>query len=197
MSTRQKRACPLCEKVIWDLGMHLKVKHKMLDRKERAPLLKQSLKATKSTSVKSKQTVPKMKQERKKFQDADLRDHFLYLEDSIVDIQLRAMNLTRTVDIQSVRDEVRALLLPIYSMVRPSVCKIMSRPSKTQQQQESTNEAEQKYPSDVKWSAGGYDFLKDGELIRCQKCHFVWDGFAQHQCPYDDEEIEKMVTGQE
>ena len=193
MSTRQKRACPLCKKVIWNLGMHLKEKHKMLDRKERAPLLKQSLKATKS--VKNKQTVPKMKRERKKFQDADLRDQFLYLEDSIVDIQLRAMNLTRTVDIQSVRDEVRALLLPIYSMVRPSVCKIMSRPSKKQQQQESTNEAEQKNPSDVKWSAGGYDFLKDGELIRCQKCHFVWDGFAQHQCPYDDEE--KMVTGQE
>ena len=126
MSTRQKRACPLCEKVIWNLGMHLKEKHKMLDRKERAPLLKQSLKATKS--VKNKQTVPKMKQERKKFQDADLRDQFLYLEDSIVDIQLRAMNLTRTVDIQSVRDEVRALLLPIYSMVLPSVCKIMSSP---------------------------------------------------------------------
>ena len=197
MSTRQKRACPLCEKVIWDLGMHLQIKHKMLDRKERAPLLKQSLKATKSTSVKSKQAIPKMKQESKMFQDADLRDHFLYLEDSIVDIQLRAMNLTRTVDIQSVRDEVRALLLPIYSMVRPSVCKIMSRSSKTQQQQESTNEEEQKNPTDVKWSAGGYDFLKDGELIRCQKCHFVWDGFAQHQCPYDDEEKEKMVTGQE
>ena len=187
MSTRQKRSCPLCEKVIWDLGMHLKVKHKMLDRKERAPLLKQSLKATKSTSVKSKQTVPKMKQERKKFQDADLRDHFLYLEDSIVDIQLRAMNLTRSADLQSVRDEVRALLLPIYSMVRTSTRKIMT------QQQESTKEAERK--KDVKWSAGGYDFLKDGELIRCQKCHFVWDGFAQHRCPYDDEE--KMMTEQE
>ena len=195
MSTRQKRSCPLCEKVIWDLGSHLKVKHKMLDREERAPLLKQSLKATKSTSVKSKPAIPKMKQESKMFQDADLRDHFLYLEDSIVDIQLRAMNLTRTVDIQSVRDEVRALLLPIYSMVRPSVCKIMSRSSKTQQQQESTNEEEQKNPTDVKWSAGGYDFLKDGELIRCQKCHFAWDGSAQHRCPYDDEE--KMMTEQE
>ena len=192
MSTRQKPSCPLCEKVIWDLGSHLKVKHKMLDREERAPLLKQSLKALKS--VKSKQTVKKMAEERKKSQDEELCDQFLYLEDSIVDIQLRAMNLTRTVDIQSVRDEVRALLLPIYSMVRLSVCKIMSRPSKIQQQQESTNEAEQKYPSDVKWSAGGYDFLKDGELIRCQKCHFVWDGCAQHRCPYDDEE--KMMTEQ-
>ena len=193
MSTRQKRSCPLCEKVILDLGSHLKVKHKMLDREERAPLLKQSLKALKS--VKSKQTVKKMTDERKKSQDEELCDQFLYLEDSIVDIQLRAMNLTRSANIQSVRDEVRALLLPIYSMVRPSVCKIMSRSSKTQQQQESTNEEEQKNPTDVKWSAGGYDFLKDGELIRCQKCHFAWDGSAQHRCPYDDEE--KMMTEQE
>jgi len=185
MSTRQKRSCPLCEKAIWDLGMHLKVKHKMLDRKERAPLLKQSLKALKS--VKSKQTVQKMTGERKKSQDEELRDQFLYLEDSIVDIQLRAMNLTRSADIQSVRDEVRALLLPIYSMVRTSTCKIMT------QQQESIKEAERK--KDVKWSAGGYDFLIEGELVRCQKCHFVWDGSAQHRCPYDDEE--KMMTGQE
>ena len=185
MSTRQKRSCPLCEKVIWDLGMHLKVKHKMLDRKERAPLLKQSLKALKS--VKSKQTVQKMTGERKKSQDEELRDQFLYLEDSIVDIQLRAMNLTRSADIQSVRDEVRALLLPIYSMVRTSTRKIMT------QQQESIKEAERK--KDVKWSAGGYDFLIEGELVRCQKCHFVWDGSAQHRCPYDDEE--KMMTGQE
>ena len=194
MSTRQKRSCPLCEKVIWDLGMHLKMKHKMLDRKERAPLLKQSLKALKLTSVKSEQVVPKMKEERKKSEDEDLRDHFLYLEDSIVDIQLRAMNLTRSADIQSVRDEVRALLLPIYSMVRTSVCKIVSRPSKTQQQ-ESIEEAERKNSSDVQWSAGGYDFLKEGELIRCQECHFVWDGCAQHRCPYDDEE--KTMMGQE
>ena len=185
MSTRQKRSCPLCEKVIWDLGSHLKVKHKMLDREERAPLLKQSLKALKS--VKSKQTVKKMTDERKKSQDEELRDQFLYLEDSIVDIQLRAMNLTRSANIQSVRDEVRALLLPIYSMVRTSTSKIMT------QQQESTKEAERK--KDVKWSAGGYDFLKDGELIRCQKCHFAWDGSAQHRCPYDDEE--KMMTEQE
>ena len=185
MSTRQKRSCPLCEKVILDLGSHLKVKHKMLDREERAPLLKQSLKALKS--VKSKQTVKKMTDERKKSQDEELRDQFLYLEDSIVDIQLRAMNLTRSANIQSVRDEVRALLLPIYSMVRTSTSKIMT------QQQESTKEAERK--KDVKWSAGGYDFLKDGELIRCQKCHFAWDGSAQHRCPYDDEE--KMMTEQE
>ena len=185
MSTRQKRSCPLCEKAIWDLGMHLKVKHKMLDRKERAPLLKQSLKALKS--VKSKQTVQKMTGERKKSQDEELRDQFLYLEDSIVDIQLRAMNLTRSADIQSVREEVRALLLPIYSMVRTSTRKIMT------QQQESIKEAERK--KDVKWSAGGYDFLIEGELVRCQKCHFVWDGSAQHRCPYDDEE--KMMTGQE
>ena len=188
MSTRQKRSCPLCEKVIWDLGLHLKMKHKMLDRKERAPLLKQSLKALKLTSVKSKQVVPKMKEERKKSEDEDLRDHFLYLEDSIVDIQLRAMNLTRSADIQSVRDEVRALLLPIYTMVRPSVCKIVT------QQQESIKEAERKDSSDVKWSADGYDFLKSKEF-RCQKCHFVWDGFTQHRCPYDDEE--KMMMGQE
>ena len=185
MSTRQKRSCPLCEKAIWDLGMHLKMKHKMLDRKERAPLLKQSLKALKS--VKSKQTVQKMTGERKKSQDEELRDQFLYLEDSIVDIQLRAMNLTRSADIQSVRDEVRALLLPIYSMVRTSTRKIMT------QQQESIKEAERK--KDVKWSAGGYDFLIEGELVRCQKCHFVWDGSAQYRCPYDDEE--KMMTGQE
>ena len=185
MSTRQKRSCPLCEKAIWDLGMHLKVKHKMLDRKERAPLLKQSLKALKS--VKSKQTVQKMTGERKKSQDEELRDQFLYLEDSIVDIQLRAMNLTRSADIQSVRDEVRALLLPIYSMVRTSTRKIMT------EQRESIKEAERK--KDVKWSAGGYDFLIEGELVRCQKCHFVWDGSAQHRCPYDDEE--KMMTGQE
>ena len=182
MSTRQKRSCPLCEKVILDLGSHLKVKHKMLDREERAPLLKQSLKA-----LKSKQTVKKMTDERKKSQDEELCDQFLYLEDSIVDIQLRAMNLTRSADIQSVRDEVRALLLPIYSMVRTSTSKIMT------QQQESIKEAERK--KDVKWSAGGYDFLKDGELIRCQKCHFAWDGSAQHRCPYDDEE--KMMTEQE
>ena len=182
MSTRQKRSCPLCEKVILDLGSHLKVKHKMLDREERAPLLKQSLKA-----LKSKQTVKKMTDERKKSQDEELCDQFLYLEDSIVDIQLRAMNLTRSANIQSVRDEVRALLLPIYSMVRTSTSKIMT------QQQESIKEAERK--KDVKWSAGGYDFLKDGELIRCQKCHFAWDGSAQHRCPYDDEE--KMMTEQE
>jgi hypothetical protein len=159
----------------------------VFDREERAPLLKQSLKALKS--VKSKQTVKKMAEERKKSQDEELCDQFLYLEDSIVDIQLRAMNLTRSADLQSVRDEVRALLLPIYSMVRTSTRKIMT------QQQESTKEAERK--TDVKGSAGGYDFLKDGELIRCQKCHFVWDGFAQHQCLYDDEEKEKMMMPQE
>ena len=72
----------------------------------------------------------------------------------------------------------------------------MSSPSKTQQQ-ESINEAERKKSPDVEWSAGGYDFLKDAELIRCQKCHFVWDGFAQHLCLYDDQENEKMMTGQE
>ena len=71
--------------------MHFKVKHEMMDRKERAALLKHSLKAKMPVSVKCKQTVPKMKQESEKSRDEDLRDQFLYLEDNIVDIQLRVM----------------------------------------------------------------------------------------------------------
>ena len=30
----------------------------------------------------------------------------------------------------------------------------------------------------------GLDFLENG-LVRCQACHFEWDGNAQHECAYD------------
>ena len=42
--------------------------------------------------------------------------------------------------------------------------------------------------SDVRFSGGGLDHLKNG-LVRCQLCKFTWDGNAQHDCPYYDVEI--------
>ena len=188
------RTCPLCEKGgIKYIGAHLKTKHNLVNAKERAPYLKQSLRDSRDSSAKCKETVPEMREKETMFQkqECQLRDDFLYLEDNIVGLQLRAINTMQssTTNVQTVREEVREMLIPLYTMVRTSLETIMYEPSMQVKQCDSEvpePKRKRKKTTDVRFSGCGMDFLKNG-LVQCQKCLFTWDGNAQHDCPYEEE----------
>ena len=193
MPMKQIRTCPLCKKNYTSLGTHLKLKHKLLDRKQRAPYLKQSLRDSRDSSAKRKETVPEMCEKEIMFlkQECQLRDDFLYLEDNIVGLQLRAINTMQssTTNVQTVREEVREMLMPLYKMVRTSLETIIYEPSMQVKQCDSEvpePKRKRKKTTDVRFSGCGMDFLKNG-LVQCKKCLFTWDGNAQHDCPYEEE----------
>ena len=62
-----------CKKNYTRLGTHLKLKHKLLDRKQRAPYLKQSLRDSRDCSAKCKETVPEMREKEIMFQEEERR----------------------------------------------------------------------------------------------------------------------------
>ena len=86
------RTCPWCKrKDIKHLSAHLKNKHKLLDVKERAPLLKRSLERS---HVKRKDTVlAENESANDAFYDQErvLGASFKEIEDQIVDLRLQAL----------------------------------------------------------------------------------------------------------
>ena len=193
MATRQIRTCPLCKKNYKSLGVHLKLKHNLSDRKERAPYLKQALQDSRTSSVKNKQTIPKMvnKETTIQTQERELRDNFLYLEDTIVDLQLQARYSPQIIsaNVQSVQEEVRRLLIPLYTMVRTSMETIMYEPPLQVKQSDSVvpeSKRNCEKTTDPSFFGCGLDFLKNG-LVQCQKCLFTCDENAKHDCRYEEE----------
>ena len=212
------RTCPLCEKKdIKYLSAHLKNKHKLLDAKKRSPLLKQSLMPETATScderndVKRKDTVlDESALDAFHEQERVLGDSFKYLEDSILNLHLKAMKTEYSAMGEwRYRLEIRAKLLPLYGMLMHSLETLLEPTPQMKQVDEvaskqaddapkqaddAPKQAEDAVPttpkrkrrSDVRHSGGGMDYLKNG-LVRCQLCKLTWDGNAQHDCPYIDE----------
>ena len=107
----------------------------------------------------------------------------IIVEDRIVVVE------SSTTNVQTVREEVREMLMPLYKMVQTSLETIMYEQSMQVKQCDgkvSEPKRKRKKTTDVRFSGFGMDFLKNG-LVQCQKCLFTWDGNAQHNCPYEEE----------
>ena len=115
------RTCPLCKrKDVKYLSTHLKNKHKLLDAKERALLIKRSLK---KSDVKRKDTVQKESATDVFYeQERVLGASFKEIEDQIVDLRLQALQTEYSaISEQCFRLEIRAKLLPLYGMIMKSL----------------------------------------------------------------------------
>ena len=209
------RNCPLCkQKDIKYLSAHLKNKHKLVDAKERAPILKQSLNIAKckgENEVKRKDTV--LAEDESDLDEFNVQQriisvNFQDLEDRILKLRLKALQTGYTaISEECYRLEIRAKLLPLYEMVINSLKTLLVPITQMKQADAVTSTSTQDVPvtsptpnqveevpsipkrkkkSDVRHSGGGMDYLKNG-LVRCQLCKLTWDGNAQHECPYIDE----------
>ena len=117
------RTCPLCKrKDIKYLSAHLKNKHKLVDAKERAPLLKRSLERS---DVKRKDTVLAENESANDVfyeQERVLGASFKEIEDQIVELRLQALQTEYSaISEQCFRLEIRAKLLPLYGMIMKSL----------------------------------------------------------------------------
>ena len=117
------RTCPLCKrKDIKYLSAHLKNKHKLVDAKERAPLLKRSLERS---DVKRKDTVLAENDSANDVfyeQERVLGASFKQIEDQIVELRLQALQTEYSaISEQCFRLEIRAKLLPLYGMIMKSL----------------------------------------------------------------------------
>ena len=107
-----------------------------------------------------------------------------------------------TTNVQTIREEVREMLMPLYKMVRTSLETIIYEQSmQVKQCDGEVSEPKRKRKKTMKKDDGrwmcclsgcGIDFLKNG-LVQCQKCLFTWDGNAQHDCPYEEEAKEEWT----
>ena len=196
------RTCPLCKrKDIKYLSAHLKNKHKLVDAKERAPLLKRSLERS---DVKRKDTVLAENESANDVfyeQERVLGASFKEIEDQIVDLRLQALQTEYSaISEQCFRLEIRSKLLPLYGMIMKSletlllpVTAQMKREDASKHVKEASDQTDETSPiqkrkkkTETRRSLGGLDYLKNG-LVRCRLCKFSWDGNAQHDCPYNED----------
>jgi len=206
------RTCPLCAKEnLKHLSEHLKNKHKLLSKQERAPYLSRRLLKMnnegedekqhfkKNKAVKKADTVLKEAGEKNEaiavFQthERELGDNFQYIEDAVVQMHLKSAGAVQNDAMfeETIRIGVREKLVPVYQMVMKafasSLC-VDVPPTSTRQKQKptatSTEPVQEKKPNDVRFSGAGLEFLEN-DLVRCSVCQFTWDGNAQHPCPAD------------
>ena len=197
------RTCPLCKrKDIKYLSAHLKNKHKLVDAKERAPLLKRSLERS---DVKRKDMVLAENESANDVfyeQERVLGASFKEIEDQIVELRLQALQTEYSaISEQCFRLEIRAKLLPLYGMIMKSLETLLlpvttqtkredATPSKHSEeassQTDETPPIRKRKKKTSRRSLGGLDHLKNG-LVRCRLCKFSWDGNAQHDCPYNED----------
>ena len=131
-------------------------------------------------------------------QELTLRANFQQIEDNIVSIRLNAMDVAHeAMSVERVTLEVREKLVLLYEMVMRSLETSLCGIAPQQQLKRSNEHRSVRSPmpkrkkkhaskpcatSDVRCSGGGMDCL-----VRCQLCKFMWDGNAQHECPYVDD----------
>ena len=206
------RKCPLCAKEnLKHLSEHLKNKHKLLSKQERAPYLSRRLLKMKNEGEEEKQhfrkngTVKKSDTVIKEADENDeaiavlqmherkLGDDFQYIEDAVVQMQMKSAGAVQKNAMleETMRIGVREKLVPVFQMVMKafasSLCvdaPITSTRQKQNHTECSTELVHEKKPNDVKFSGGGLEFLEN-DLVRCSVCQFTWDGNAQHPCPAD------------
>ena len=135
-------------------------------------------------------------------QERTLSANFQLIEDNIVSIRLNAMDVVHeAMCVERVTLEVREKLVPLYQMVMKALETSLCDIAPPQQLKRSNEHLDVRSPmpkckkkhaskpcatSDVRCSGGGMDCLDNG-LVRCQLCKFMWDGNAQHECPYVDD----------
>ena len=71
------------------------------------------------------------------------------------------------------------LLLPVTEQVKQE--------DASKQEASDQQAGKHKKKADTDRSLDGLDYLKNG-LVRCRLCKFSWDGDAQHDCPYNEDD---------
>lgn len=195
MPAKKTRACPLCDKKdIKYLSAHLTNKHKLTTPEKRAPFLKKSLEHDNDeATVKREDTVCTADvgadYERRE-QERALSDGFQDIEDRIVAIRLKAMQVGYDgTSLLRVRMEVRNKLMPLYDMVVNSLASCDPPPAqyKRKNDEELSNampkrkRSKKRKEPNVSYSTAGMDFLENGHA-RCQECRMVWDAKTSCIC---------------
>ena len=84
----------------------------------------------------------------------------------------------------------QTLMLPVTAQMKRE--DVESTPSKhvkeaSNQTDETPAVRKRKKKTNAHRSLGGLDHLKNG-LVRCRLCKLSWDGNAQHDCPYNEDD---------
>ena len=211
MAAMKARVCPICKKKdIKYLSAHLRNKHKLTTSEKRAPYLKKSLKQDNDeAAVKREDTVctaDEAADYERREQERALSDSFHDIEDHIVAIRLKAMQVGYDApSLQRVRMEVRDKLMPLYDMIVGSL--VSSAPPPAQYKRKNEEELNDVTPKrkksrkrkepTVSYSTAGMDFLENGH-VRCQECRMVWDAKTSCIClcgiTYNGHDREQLIA---